>query len=180
MQYLHVKTAHIACGKVHPVDSGGLSVPTTHFASVNRVTRAYGRKPYIQINKCFIIFIINCSLHTMSIFALWGTGLILGVRLGLWFKAGVTKLFETQSCFLVQIHAKGYKFDTQTSEIKICRNCLHMMLSLIIKIEGIHHCKETDHIYAIVRTGSRATHVVHTWATSLFFFFQKFRVSIRV
>ena len=107
-------------------------------------------------------------------------GLILGVRLGLWFKAGVTKLFETQSCFLVQIHAKGYKFDTQTSEIKICRNCLHMMLSLIIKIEGIHHCKETDHIYAIVRTGSRATHVVHTWATSLFFFFQKFRVSIRV
>jgi len=34
-------------------------------------------------------------------------GLILGVRLRFGFMAGVTKLFETQSCFLVQIHAKG-------------------------------------------------------------------------
>jgi len=27
------------------------------------------------------------------------------------------------------------------------------MLSLKIKIKDIHHCKETDHVYAIVRTG---------------------------
>jgi len=27
------------------------------------------------------------------------------------------------------------------------------MLSSIIKIKDIHHCKETDHVYAIVRTG---------------------------
>jgi len=39
------------------------------------------------------------------------------LRLG--FKAGVTKLLpQTQSCFLVQIHAKVYQFDTHTSEIK--------------------------------------------------------------
>jgi len=62
-----------------------------------------------------------------------------------------TKHFETQSCFLVQIHAKGYQFDTQTSEIKICIICLHIMLSL--RIKAIHHCKETDHVYDIVRTG---------------------------
>jgi len=30
---------------------------------------------------------------------------------------------------------------------------LHMMLSLKIKIKDIHHCKETDYVYAIVRTG---------------------------
>ena len=30
---------------------------------------------------------------------------------------------------------------------------LHMMLSLKIKIKDILHCKETDHVYAIVRTG---------------------------
>jgi len=76
------------------------------------------------------------------------------------FKAGVTKLFETQSCFLVQIYAKGYQFDTQTSEIKICIICLHMMLSLIIKIKYIHKCKETAHVYTIVRTG----HGQPTWS----------------
>jgi len=27
------------------------------------------------------------------------------------------------------------------------------MLSLRTKIKDIHHCKETDHVYAIVRTG---------------------------
>jgi len=39
-----------------------------------------------------------------------------------------------------------------------------MMLSLIIKIKDIHHCKETDHVCAIVRTGhGQATgHMVHT------------------
>ena len=35
---------------------------------------------------------------------------------------GVINLFESKSCFLVQIHAKGYQFDTHTSEIKICLN----------------------------------------------------------
>jgi len=37
------------------------------------------------------------------------------------------------------------------------------MLSLIIKIEDIHHCEETDHVdhvYAIVRTG----HGQPTWS----------------
>ena len=39
------------------------------------------------------------------------------LRLG--FKAGVTKLLpQTQSCCLVQIHAKVYQFDTHTSENK--------------------------------------------------------------
>ena len=66
---------------------------------------------------------------------LWTLGLILGVRLRLGFKTGVTKLFETQSCFFVQIHAKGYQFDTQTSEIKICIIFFHMMLSVIINIK---------------------------------------------
>jgi len=35
-------------------------------------------------------------------------------------RAGVTNLFETESYFLVQIHAKGNQFDTHTSQIKIC------------------------------------------------------------
>ena len=34
------------------------------------------------------------------------------------------------------------------------------MLSLIIKIKDIHHCKETDHVYPIVRTG----HGQPTWS----------------
>ena len=39
------------------------------------------------------------------------------LRLG--FKAGVTKLLhQTQGCFLIQIHAKVYQFDTHTSENK--------------------------------------------------------------
>jgi len=37
-----------------------------------------------------------------------------------WLRAGVTNLFETESYFLVQIHAKAYQFDTHTSEINIC------------------------------------------------------------
>jgi len=37
---------------------------------------------------------------------------------------------------------------------------LHMMLSLKIKITDIHHCKETDHVHAIVRTG----HGQPTWS----------------
>jgi len=49
---------------------------------------------------------------------------------------------------LVQIHVKDYQIDTQTSEIKICIICLHVMLSLMITIKDIHHCKETDHVYA--------------------------------
>ena len=61
---------------------------------------------------------------------------------------------------MVQIHAKGYQFDTQTSEIKICIIFLHIILSLVIKIKDIHHCKETDYVYAIVRTG----HGQPTWS----------------
>jgi len=35
------------------------------------------------------------------------------------------------------------------------------MLSLsLIKIKDIHQCKDTDHIYTIVRTGPQATHMV--------------------
>jgi len=34
------------------------------------------------------------------------------------------------------------------------------MLSLI-KIKDIHQYQDTDHVYAIVRTGPRGTHVVH-------------------
>ena len=37
------------------------------------------------------------------------------------FSAGVTNLYETESYFLVQIHAKGYQFDTHTSEIKFVK-----------------------------------------------------------
>ena len=61
-------------------------------------------------------------------------GLILGVRLTLGSKAGVTKLFEIQSCFLVQIHAKGYQFDTQTFDIIICIICLHIIKKKIFII----------------------------------------------
>jgi len=39
---------------------------------------------------------------------------------------------------------------------------LHMMLSLKIKIKDIHHCKETDHVYAICQNRPWATHMVHT------------------
>jgi len=63
---------------------------------------------------------------------------------------------------LVQIHAKGYQFDTQTYEIKIFTICLHIMLSLIIKIKDICQCEDTDHVYAAVRTGPWATHMVRT------------------
>jgi len=78
------------------------------------------------------------------------------------FRAGATKLFKTQSYFLVQIHAKGYQFDTQTFETKVCTICLHIVLSLIIKIKDIYQCEDTDHVYAVVRTGLWATHMVRT------------------
>ena len=45
------------------------------------------------------------------------------------FRPGVTNLIETESHFLVQIHAKGYQFDTHTSEIKICSICLQLCYS---------------------------------------------------
>jgi len=78
------------------------------------------------------------------------------------FRAGATKLITTHSYFLVQIHVKDYQFDTQTFEIKSCTICLHIMLSLIIKIKDIYQCEDTDHVYAVVRTGPWATHMVHT------------------
>jgi len=37
---------------------------------------------------------------------------------------------------------------------------LQLMLSLKIRIKDFHHCKETDHVYAIVRTG----HGQPTWS----------------
>ena len=43
-------------------------------------------------------------------------------------------------------------------KIKIRMVYLHMMLSLKIKIKDIHHCKETDHVHAIVRTGHGNPH----------------------
>jgi len=39
---------------------------------------------------------------------------------------GVTNVFETESYFMVQIHAKGYQSDAHTSEIKICSICLQL------------------------------------------------------
>jgi len=36
------------------------------------------------------------------------------------------------------------------------------MLSLIIKIKDICQCEDTDHVYAAVRTGPWATHMVRT------------------
>jgi len=35
------------------------------------------------------------------------------------------------------------------------------MLSLL-KIKHFHRCEDTDHVYAFVKTGLRATHVVRT------------------
>ena len=61
---------------------------------------------------------------------------------------------------MVQIHAKGYQFNTQTFQIKICSICLRIMLSLLIKIKDIYQREDTDHVYAIVKTGPLATHVV--------------------
>jgi len=43
---------------------------------------------------------------------------------------------------------------------KICTICLHIMLSLIIKIKDIYQSEDTDRVYAIVRTGPWAIHVV--------------------
>jgi len=63
---------------------------------------------------------------------------------------------------LVQIQAKGYQFDTQTFEIKLCTICLDIISSLITKIKDIYQCEDTDHVYAIVRTGPLATHMVRT------------------
>jgi len=37
------------------------------------------------------------------------------------YKPGVINLFETESYFLVQIHAKGNQFDAHTSEIKFAK-----------------------------------------------------------
>jgi len=67
---------------------------------------------------------------------------------------------KLRAASLVQIHANGYQFGGQTSEIKICIIGLHIMLSLIIKIKDIHHCKETDRVYPIVRT----SHGQPTWS----------------
>jgi len=78
---------------------------------------------YFEMNNMQTIFLsvanLKCALSDRKIHPngymhprFWTLGWILGVRLRLGFKAGVTKLFETQSCFLVQIHAKGYQFDT--------------------------------------------------------------------
>ena len=36
------------------------------------------------------------------------------------------------------------------------------MLSLIIKIKYIYQCEDTDRVYAVVRKGLWATHVVRT------------------
>ena len=56
--------------------------------------------------------------------------------------------------------ATKYQFDTQTTEIKICSICLQMLW--LIKIKDIHQCEDTDHVYAIVRTGPQVTHMVPT------------------
>jgi len=34
------------------------------------------------------------------------------------------------------------------------------MLLLIIKIKDIYQCEDTDHVYAFIRTGPWATHMV--------------------
>jgi len=60
---------------------------------------------------------------------------------------------------LVQIQAKGYQLNIQTFKIKIC---LHIMLSLIIKIKYIYQCEDTDRVCAVVSTGPWAAHVVRT------------------
>jgi len=36
------------------------------------------------------------------------------------------------------------------------------MSSLITKIKDIYKCEDTDHVYAVVRTGPLATHMVRT------------------
>ena len=74
-----------------------------------------------------------------EVLARGGTSSFMGVdrinsskfRLG--FKAGVTKLLpQTQSCFLVQIHAKFYQVDTHTSENKN----LHVLSSYDVIIKN--------------------------------------------
>ena len=72
--------------------------------------------------------------------------------------AGVTNLFETENYFLVQIHAKGYQFDTHTSDIKICSICLQLCYQEKLKI--FIHVKTFNMFFAIVRTSPRATNVV--------------------
>ena len=67
-----------------------------------------------------------------------------------------TNGFETENHFLAQIHAKGCQFATHTFEIKTWLICLQSLT----KIKDIHQCKDTDHVYAVVRTRPWATHVV--------------------
>ena len=61
---------------------------------------------------------------------------------------------------MVQIHAKVYQFDTHTSENKNLHDLSSYDVIIKTKIKDIHHCKETDHVYAIVRTG----HGQPTWS----------------
>ena len=85
-----------------------------------------------------------------------------GIRLRFGFGAGFTKHFKTRSYFLVQSHVKGCQSKTQTFQIKIWAICLHIMLSTIMKIEDIYQGEDTDRVYANVRTGPWATHVVRS------------------
>jgi len=63
---------------------------------------------------------------------------------------------------LVQIHTKGYEAPIwYTDFLNNLFNLSSIILSLI-KIEDNHQYKETGHVYAIVRTSPRATHVVRT------------------
>ena len=71
---------------------------------------------------------------------------------------GATNLFENESYFLVQIYAKGYQSGTHTSEIKFAQFVFNDVF--INENKYIHQYEDTDHVYAIVRTSPRATHVV--------------------
>jgi len=59
------------------------------------------------------------------------------------YTSGVTNLFETESYFLVQIHAKDYRFHTHLSEEKFAKFVFNYVI--IIKIQDIHQCEDNDH-----------------------------------
>jgi len=71
---------------------------------------------------------------------------------------GATNVFENERYFLLQIHAKGYQSGTHTSEIKFASFVFNYVI--INENKYIHQCEDTDHVYSVVRTSPRATHVV--------------------
>jgi len=100
-----------------------------------------------------LCFFFNWIATAVSQHAYYADGIIYQLT---YIRARVTNLFETDS------YGTWYRFMRwatsliHTSEIKIC-SLRSSIMSTLLKIKEIHHCEDTDHVYAIVRTSPRAT-----------------------